>query len=326
LLEKTAPNFAVDSLRLAQTIQSLKPDVLHVLEMQHAGYLTLKSLNCLSPHGLPPCIYSSWGSDLYRYGSDHEHQTRIRNFLERCDFYIADCQRDLALARKYGFRGETLGVFPAGGGFNLQGIGRFSKPLDGRRVICLKGYHGQRLLGRALVALEALRRCESLLAGYEVVVYSADREVVDEVHRIRQTTAINIVVMPQSPHIEMLKLMGRSRVAIAVGLADGSPLSLLEAMSMGAFPIQSDTVSTAEWIENGRNGLLVPPEDSETVANAIRRALRDDNLVQCAAEINSQIIAERVDASVIKPQVIELYRRAAARPKPSQARSFVASI
>jgi glycosyltransferase involved in cell wall biosynthesis len=120
--------------------------------------------------------------------------------------------------------------------------------------------------------------------------------------------------------------MGRSRVAIAVGLADGSPLSLLEAMSMGAFPIQSDTVSTAEWIENGRNGLLVPPEDSETVANAIRRALRDDNLVQCAAEINSQIIAERVDASVIKPQVIELYRRAAARPKPSQARSFVASI
>jgi glycosyltransferase involved in cell wall biosynthesis len=317
ILEKTAPGFAADPARLAQTIQSLKPDCLHVLEMQHAGYLTLKSLNLLRADAIPPCIYSSWGSDLYRYGYHSEHASRIRDFLSRCDYYIADCHRDLLLVRKLGFRGETLGVFPAGGGFDLQQIGPFREPITGRSVIALKGYHGERLLGRALVALEGLRSCEDLIEHYEVIVYSVDTQVSEEVQRMAGTTRIRISELPYSPHIEMIRLMGRSRIAISIGLTDGTPLSLLEAMGMGAFPIQSDTVSTAEWIDNGKNGLLVPPEDSESIALALRKALSDDELVHNAAEINAGIIAERVNASLTTPQVIELYKRAA-RPSLKQ--------
>lgn len=320
ILEKTAPGFAVDSARLAQTIQSLKPDALHVLEMQHAGYLTLKSLNLLRADAVPPCIYSSWGSDLYRYGCKSDHEVRIRDFLARCDYHIADCHRDLELARKFGFRGESLGVFPAGGGFELQHIQQFRRPIEGRNVIALKGYQGERLLGRALRALDALRMCPDLLKRYEVVVYSADREVSQELRQIAKTTEIRISELPYSPHNKMIKLMGRSRVAISIGLTDGTPLSLLEAMAMGAFPIQSDTVSTAEWIDNGRNGLLVRPEDPEAIAAALRQALSEDALIKNAAEINSQIIAQRVDAAVTTPQVIELYKKVARAPKRMQVR------
>src|SRR4029453_10610341 len=67
LLEKTLPSFAVDSARLAQTIRSLSPDIIHILEMQNAGYLALESFKQLTAESIPPCIYSSWGSDLYRY-------------------------------------------------------------------------------------------------------------------------------------------------------------------------------------------------------------------------------------------------------------------
>src|ERR1700694_1127575 len=42
--KRAAPERAVDSARLAQTIRLLKPDILHALEMQRAGYLTLDSL------------------------------------------------------------------------------------------------------------------------------------------------------------------------------------------------------------------------------------------------------------------------------------------
>jgi glycosyltransferase involved in cell wall biosynthesis len=109
--------------------------------------------------------------------------------------------------------------------------------------------------------------------------------------------------------------MGRARIAIGVNVTDGTPNTMLEAMVMGAFPIQSDTISTAEWITHGENGLLVPPEDHEAIAAAIRWALLDDALVDRAAEINAQITAERIDRAVIQPEVIAMYEKVAAQGK-----------
>ena len=90
---------------------------------------------------------------------------------------------------------------------------------------------------------------------------------------------------------------------------------MLEAMVMGAFPIQSDTVSTAEWITHGDNGLLVPAEDPVAIAAAIRRALSDYALVDRAAEINARITSERIDRTVIQPQVIAVYEKVAAQAR-----------
>ena len=76
---------------------------------------------------------------------------------------------------------------------------------------------------------------------------------------------------------------------------------------MGSFPIQSWTACADEWIEDGKTGILVPPEDPEVVELAIRRALTDDELVNQAAERNYRIAEERLDQSILKPKAIEIY-------------------
>ena len=58
-------------------------------------------------------------------------------------------------------------------------------------------------------------------------------------------------------------------------------------------------------------GLIVPPEDPEPVAAAIRRALSDDALVDRAAELNARVARERLDELVIRPQVIAMYEKVA---------------
>jgi glycosyltransferase involved in cell wall biosynthesis len=103
--------------------------------------------------------------------------------------------------------------------------------------------------------------------------------------------------------------MGRSRIAISSGLTDGTPNAMLEAMIMGAFPVQSDTISTAEWIDDGQNGFLIPPEDPQAIAGAIRKALTDDRLVNGAAELNERLTAARCDYNIIQPQVIAMYEK-----------------
>lgn len=62
---------------------------------------------------------------------------------------------------------------------------------------------------------------------------------------------------------------------------------------------------------DGETGIIVPPEDPERVAEAIRRAVSDDVLVDRAAERNAQVAQDRLDERQIRPQVIAMYQRIA---------------
>jgi hypothetical protein len=304
--------------RLARLIRKLKPDIVHSMEMQHGAYLTLAGRERLNG-SFPPWMYSSWGSDVYYFGKQPEHVGRIRAVLSACDYLMGDSQRDLDLAREFGFKGETLGVFPGAGGFEIDQMQKFRRPgpVAARRIIAVKGR--QDLLGgRALVALQAIHLCADALGDYEIVVYmpQGDSIVTHAAQYIKFVTGLNIRVLPEHrPYEEILTMMGSARIAIGIGMTDGTPHSMLEAMVMGAFPIQSNTADTRGVIRDGENGLLVPPEDAGAIAAAIRRAVSDDNLVDQAGETNNKLTRERIDERIIKPRVIAAYQMVAANQK-----------
>ena len=107
----------------------------------------------------------------------------------------------------------------------------------------------------------------------------------------------------------MLWYFGHARMYIGLSISDAISTSLLEAIMMGAFPIQSDTSCADEWIVHGKNGFIVAPEDPVVVAEAIKKALQDNDLVNTAASMNDQIAQSRLDNSIIKFQVIEMYKK-----------------
>jgi glycosyltransferase involved in cell wall biosynthesis len=177
----------------------------------------------------------------------------------------------------------------------------------------LKGYQGW--AGRALVGLRAIELSADALKGYRVAVYLAGQDVRIAAELVAQSTGIPIEIVPHSPHEDILRLHGQARISIGLSISDAVSTSLLEAMVMGSFPIQSNTSCADEWIRCGETGLLVHPEDPEAVAAAIRRAVTNDALVDHAAEINARLAAERLDQSVIQPQVIAMYDKVAAQGK-----------
>lgn len=297
--------------RLAALIQKLKPDVIHAIELQTQGYELLPVMDIVGDLGAP-CILSTWGSDLFYFQHFPAHLEKIQRLLSTCDYLIPDCHRDEALARELGFRGQIPLVLPGSGGYPVEKMRRLMAPgpVHTRRLIMVKGYQGW--AGRAQDALDALGLCSDVLSGYEIVVYVASDSVRRSVAEMRARTGLNLRILERSPHTEILKLFGRARLAIAVNITDGIPNAMLEAMTMGAFPIQSNTESTAEWITHGRNGLLVEPGDPAGIAKSIRRALSDDALVDQAAERNLHLVTDRLDLSTVKPQVIEMYRNVAA--------------
>jgi len=297
---------------LARIIRWLKPDIIHSLGIQTGGYLTLEA-KVLLKHRFPTWMVANWGSDLYLFGRLAEHTERITAVLAACDYFNTECCRDVDLARAFGFRGEALPGPSVTGGLDVERARQLRQPgpTSARRLITLKGY--QHFAGRALVGLRAIELCADALTGYQIAVYLASLEVRIAAELLSQTIGLQIECIPHSSHEEMLRLHGRARISIGLSISDGFSVSLMEAMTMGSFPIQSHSGCEEEWLRDGETGLLVHPEDPEGVASAIRRAVADDALVDRAAESNGQVVAERLDHAVVRPQVVAMYNRVLAQ-------------
>jgi glycosyltransferase involved in cell wall biosynthesis len=306
LLYRYDPDYRAHQLQ--RVIEQIKPDIVHSMEFQAAGYLTLRVKKALGD-AFPAWIISNYGSDVYLFGRLKEHRSRVQELLARCDYYTAECERDHILAQNMGLQGVPLAVIPNGGGINLKAIAQYRQPgpVSQRRIILIKGY--QHWSGRSLVALNALSYCGDVLAGYEIIVYLASSiDVSIQAELISQKIGIPIRIFPHSPHEEMLRLHGHARVHIGLGISDAASTSMLEAMSTGAFPIQSYSACADEWFVDGEGGLIIDAENPEEAARALRRALTDDDLVNCAAEINAKVIAEKLDYRIVRDKAIQIYQ------------------
>jgi L-malate glycosyltransferase len=74
------------------------------------------------------------------------------------------------------------------------------------------------------------------------------------------------------------QLLAAADVFALPSLYEGTSLAVLEAMAARRAVVSSAIGGTEEQIEDGRNGLLVPPGDADALAAALRRLLGDPDL------------------------------------------------
>jgi glycosyltransferase involved in cell wall biosynthesis len=293
---------------LARLIDRLRPDLIHSMEFQHCAYNVLQARKYCR-RGFPAWLATNWGSDIYFYRQFDDHLRQIKEILSLANFYSCECARDVRIAAELGFRGTVLPVAPNAGGFDVPEARRWRTmtPPSRRKLVMIKGY--QHFAGRALTALEAVERCADQLRDYEIVIFSAMAEAAERAHELMAYTPLkNIIILPRVPHDQMLRLFARARVYLGVSVSDGISTSALEALAMGAFPIQTNTSCCDEWFEDGKGGFLVPPDNVEMIADRLRHALTDDVLVDEAAEHNWPTVVERLDADGMTEQVARFYR------------------
>ncbi len=100
-----------------------------------------------------------------------------------------------------------------------------------------------------------------------------------------------------------------SGAAVYVSSSRREPFSnaLLESMAEGLPIVATNVGGNAEMIEDGRSGLLTPPEDPSALAAAIRQVLADDRLRQKLSE-GAWIRSEAYDWERMVDQYEQLYQ------------------
>jgi len=290
---------------LDKIIQEIIPDVIHSFEMQSCSYSILKTMNKFPTI---KWLYSCWGSDLYYYQKFKYHNLKIRYVLKRVNFLHTDSMRDFNLAKQLGFKGKHVGVIPGGSGFKLAELVKYKKPINDRTVILVKGYEHH--FGRGLNVVKALKELKHEVLDYEIVVFGAHKIVMNYIKQ--HNLSFKVFDRDGLTHRELLELMGKAKIYIGNSISDGMPNTLLEAIVMNAFPIQSNPGNvTSEIIENKVNGLLINnPEDINEIKSLILLTIQLDEeatFFEAAAAMNTAIANKILDFKVNKQKIINLY-------------------
>ena len=249
--------------------KNFRPDVVHLLELQNAGYIGLEAFGS-KPRDFS-LISTNWGSDIFWFQRFEQHKKRLKRLLSISDYYSAECHRDVQLAKDLGFTGIALPVIPNAGGFAANLLSQDLVPSSERNMIAIKGYEGW--VGRAITALQAVEQISDQLKDFEFEVYSANQKTIRFAKKVAKRTGLHIEAHPKGTlsHSQVLDLFSRAKIYVGLSESDGISTSLLEAMAMGAIPVQTSTACCDEWF--GDSGVAVRSIDVDTVAKSILSAL-----------------------------------------------------
>ena len=96
-------------------------------------------------------------------------------------------------------------------------------------------------------------------------------------------------------------------IAVLPSKAEGLPNAVLEYMAAGLPTITSRVGGNSELIQDNVTGLLVPPQNSEALANALLRFLRDPELARQLAAEGQRVAAQDFSFERLVREVDRLY-------------------
>jgi len=303
--------------RLDSIVADVRPDVVHALRIPYEGMLSASLASDV------PLLVSVWGNDFTLHaGASPGMRRGTRRSMARADGLHVDCRRDLGLAQRWGFPATRLSlIVPTNGGVQTQ-IFRPTPPEELPQASDLRVRLAQLGVRPIVVQPRGFRtyvRNDTFFRSIPEIVrqvpdvhflcpgMQGEAEAGRWLRRLGIEPAVSL--LPRLTPSEMAAMFQRSLVAVSPTTHDGTPNTLLEAMACGVLPVAGDLASLREWIEPGRNGLLIDPFDAAALSGAVVEGLRSAKLRRQAAEINHQIVLERADSAKCMQEAQQLYNR-----------------
>lgn len=174
-------------------------------------------------------------------------------------------------------------------------------------IATMRRVKGIDLLLRAAARCEALRDIYWLLIG----------EVVDpEIRALAATSPLYDRLRLVGARPDASELISAADLFVMPSRAEALCQALLEAMHQGVCPIVSDAGGMKEVVRHERDGLVVPAENVESLAEAICRLYTDRALAARCARSARRRIADEFTPQRMAERSLELYQQVLARRSP----------
>lgn len=164
---------------------------------------------------------------------------------------------------------------------------------------------GQDLLLRAIGDLKTPLRDH---AKFRMAGRTLDRPYYESL--VREAANFSIVeLLGPLTHEEALSATAASDVLVCASRDETMPVAILEAMSLGKAIISTNVGGVAEWLQDGVNALLVPPDDSAALATVLGRCLEEPSLIASLGKHARQTFLENFSLEQLGRRFIGLLER-----------------
>ena len=132
----------------------------------------------------------------------------------------------------------------------------------------------------------------------------------------------NVIMLQSWPHAAVMSAWRRCSIAVMPSICiDACPTVAMEAMAAGRPAVASNIGGLPDIIADGETGILVPPGDTQALANAIQRLLTDTALRENLGQMAKQRVAE-FQARTVVPRIEQVYQKVLqTEPEPAQAQA-----
>ena len=310
----TSPLAAIATIRVVRALyRSIKPDIVHHVAFAPAVLGSIAAL------GLPVQKLDALAGLGFVFTSNTLKARLLRPLarsllgflLTRPDTTVlVQNPDDKAMVRRFGVAEPRIALIP-GSGVDVEHLTPLPEP-DGPFTV---GFVGRLLYDKGVQALvraqEILRErgmpIQVLLAGAPDP--SNPASIPEQIlQRWRQTEGLTLL-----GHVgDVRTVWAQSHIAVLPSRREGLPMSLLEAAACGRAMIATDVPGCREIARAGVDGLLVPADDPEALADAVAQLMRDPALRARYAANARQIAVDEFSSKHVATAIVALYARLAA--------------
>lgn len=293
------------AMKMIKRIDACRPDVIH----QHC-YISNILMTWLLAKRYPVVFTNHTGAYLYldRWAVTRGLQRRV---MKAFSAVIAPSRELLPETKNshYVPNGVDTGVFyPLPSEQRNRVRARLGFAEDTMVFVCPRRWaptKGIIYLAKAITRLSAATRkkCAFVFAGNVTAGYEGYQHSVRR--RLQTVTDGDVRIIGNLSHAKLAELLNAADVCVIPSLLEATSLACLEAMACGTPVLATDTGGLSELIENGKNGWLVPSENSVVLAKAIetivhttsqaRASIRDTALMLVRQTYTWERIAAQTD-------------------------------
>jgi len=305
-------------LQVRRLINRIKPDIVDGHFITVYGFLAACS-------GFHPLVVSAWGSDvLIRPRRNFLFKAITKYALREADMVACDSE----VAREGLIK---LGTEPAKIRVILKGVDtqQFSRQQRNEELRTRLGISGAPTVV-SIRNLEPIYNVEMLIKAIPLVLKQTPevKFVVAGDGKQREyleNLAISLGIADSTRfvgwvlHNELPKYLASSDIYVSTSLSDTGHISLQEAMACQLAPVVTDIPANHAWIEDGKNGFIVPVNDIKALADKVVHLVKNEHLREEFGRANRHIIQEKAEYEKEMAKGEKVYRGLEQREMPSLA-------
>ena len=292
--------YLLHARRVRRLVRELQPDVLHALHLTSYGFLAAMC-------GVRPTLTSVWGTDILEApGWSPLHLFFTRYALAKADHVTATGLHLASATLRYAPRAKAITVVPYG-----IDLSRFRPPArngatpDDVVIGSVARLSREKGLDVLLAALAQL-----IERGAPVrLVLAGDGPERARLERLARKLGIasRVDFRGEVPHDQVPAVLAELDVFALPSRAEGFGVAALEAAAMELPVVASNVHGLPDVVDDGRSGLLVPPNDAEALAAAMERLIADAGLRGAMGQAGRALVERRYRWEENAAQMERLY-------------------